>query len=68
MSREESISEHTMNWSKAHILGLEAGAAQVPREEAIAEGGNTEDKIDQFTHGPEDTPWSSSQAQARAPD
>ena len=46
MSREESISEHTMNWSKAHILGLEAGAAQVPREEAIAEGGNTEDKID----------------------
>ena len=40
MSREESISEHTMNWSKAHILGLErkAGAAQVQREEAKVEG------------------------------
>ena len=53
MSRKESISEHTMNWSKAHIPGLKAWA---------------EDKIDQFTHGPEDTPQSSSQAQARAPD
>ena len=40
MSREESISEHTMNWSKAHIPGLErkARAAQVQREEADAVG------------------------------
>ena len=50
MKREESISKHTMNWSKAHIPGLEADAAQVPREEAVVEGGNTEDEIDQFTH------------------
>ena len=46
MPRGESISKHTMNRSKAHIPGLEAGAAQVPREEAIAEGGNIEDEID----------------------
>ena len=46
MPRGESISKHTMNRSKAHIPGLEASAAQVPREEATAEGGNIEDEID----------------------
>ena len=68
MPRGESISKHTMNRSKAHIPGLEASAAQVPREEATAEGGNIEDEIDQFTHVLENIPQPSSQAQARAPD
>ena len=45
-----------MNWSKAHILGLEVDAAQVPREDAAAKGGSTEVEIDRFTHGPENTP------------
>ena len=62
MPREESISEHTMNRSKAHIPGLEVGATQVPREDAAVEGGNTEVEIDQFTHGPENTPQPYSQA------
>ena len=68
MPREESISGHTVNQSKAHIPGLEVGVAQIPRDEVADEGGNTKDEIDQFTHGPEDTPQPSSQAQARAPD
>ena len=70
MSREESISEHTINQSKAHIPGLErkAGVAQVQREGAEAKGGNTEDEIDQVTQGPKDVPQPPSQAQARAPD
>jgi len=40
MSREESISEHTMNRSEAHIPGLEreVGVAQVQREGAEAKG------------------------------
>ena len=45
-----------MNKSKAHIPSLKARATQVPREEAATEGVNTENEIDQFTHGPEDTP------------
>ena len=58
MSREESISEHTINQSKAHIPGLErkAGVAQVQREGVEAKGGNTEDEIDQVTQGPKDVP------------
>ena len=57
-----------MNRSKAHIPGLEAGTTQMPKDEVADEGGNTEDEINRFTHGPEDTPQPSSQAQARAPD
>ena len=56
MPREESISRHTMNRSKAHIPGLEAGTTQMPKDEVADEGGNTEDEINRFTHGPEDTP------------
>ena len=56
MQREEPISKHTMTRSKAHIPGLEVGATQIPRDEAVDEGGNTEDEIDRFTHGLEDTP------------
>ena len=61
MPREQSISEHTMNRSKAHIPSLKARVAQIPRDEATDEGGNTEDEIDRFTNGPEDTPQPSSQ-------
>ena len=56
MQREESISEHTMNRSKAHISSLDAGATQIPRDEAVDKGGNIKDEIDRFTHGLEDTP------------
>ena len=55
MQREYSISEHAMNRIKAHIPGLEI-ASQIARDEAEDEGGNTEDEIDRFTHGLEDTP------------
>jgi len=56
IQREEAISERTMNWSKDHIPSLETNASQILRDEAEDEGGNTEDEIDRFTHGPEDTP------------
>ena len=56
MQREESISEHTMNRSKAHIPGLDAGATQIPRDAAVDKSGNIKDEIDRFTHGLEDTP------------
>ena len=56
LSREDPVSAHTITRSKAH------------REEAKAKGGNTDDEINRFTHGPEDIPQSSSQAPARAPD
>ena len=68
MQREESISEHTMNRSKAHIPVLEASVTQIPRDEVADKGGNSKDEIDRFTHGLEDTPQPSSQAQARALD
>ncbi|KAK9997880.1 hypothetical protein SO802_017483 [Lithocarpus litseifolius] len=61
IQREESISEHTMHWSKAYILGLETSTSQIPRDEVEDEAGNTEDEIDRFTHGLEDTPQPSSQ-------
>ena len=54
--KEESISEHTMNRSKAHIPGLDAGATQIPRDAAVDKSGNIKDEIDRFTHGLEDTP------------
>ena len=45
MSKEDPISEHTINRSKAHIPSQEreVGATQVQREEAETEGGNTKD-------------------------
>ena len=48
MSKEDPISEHTINRSKAHISGQEreADVAQAQREEAKAKGGKTKDEID----------------------
>ena len=48
LSKEDPISAHTMTRSKAHIPGQEreVGGVQAQKEEAKAEGGNTEDEID----------------------
>ena len=62
MQREKPISEQTIIWSKAHILGRITGVSQIPRDEAAEEGGNTDEEIDHFTYVPEDTPQHSSQA------
>ena len=67
MQRKEPISEQTIIQSKDHILGPSTGVSQIPRDEAVEEGGNTNEEIDRFTSIPEDTPSPSSQAKARAP-
>ena len=55
MQREDPISEQTIIWSKAHILGSSLSVSQILRDEEAVEEGNTNKDIDWYTSVSEDT-------------
>ena len=68
MQREDLIDEQTIIRSKAYITRPSVGISQIPRDNAVEEGGDTEEEIEHFTLVLKDTTQPSSQVQARAPD
>ena len=68
MQREHPINEQIIIRSKAHIPKPSVVVSQIPRDDVIEEGGDTNEEIEHFTSVLKDTTQPSSQAQARAPD
>nr|POF08079.1 hypothetical protein CFP56_51390 [Quercus suber] len=65
MKREDPISTQTMMRSKACLLGTKGEPEEegAQGEDTTAEGGNTDEEIDNFTLGPDDMQASPLQAQ-----